>query len=118
MSRDPVRHAAAVLLCLPNPSRDLDPAERALRAEAKDTARMALCFARGVALEDIDPVHGYDLSRAAYDRSRKSWWRLVADDGGEIRGWVAEHMATARADWLRRRPEYVQPGDWPGDNEH
>lgn len=107
------RHAAARMRTMPKPDRTLDPVENALRAEALDTARMALCFAAGVAIDDVDPVHGYNLFRAAYDRCRASWWLFLRDDPDSE--WAARKVVEARAKWLQQRPEYVQPGDWPGD---
>lgn len=105
------------MLTMPRPDRTLDPVENALRAEALDTARMALCFARGVAIENVDPVHGHDLSRQAYDHVRASWWRLFREEPDSE--WAARTVREVRANWLRRRPEYVQPGDWPVEvNEH
>lgn len=57
------QHARLRMLAMPRPHPGLDPAENALRREALDTARMALCLACGVAIEDVDPIHGYNLSR-------------------------------------------------------
>lgn len=105
------RHAAARIRTMPKPNRLLDPVENALRAEALDTARMALCFANGVAIEDVDPVHGYDISSEAYERSRASWWLLVRDE--PTSEWGARTVDEVRARWIKRRPEHVQPGDWP-----
>jgi hypothetical protein len=66
--------------------------------------RAAVCLEDGVAIEDIDPREGYDLSRRRYEAVRDQW-----------RGWLAENpdpywYLQIRNWWLQRRPEWDD--DW------
>jgi hypothetical protein len=66
--------------------------------------RAAVCLEDGVAIEDIDPREGWDLSRRRYEEVREQW-----------RGWLAEDpdpywYLQIRAWWLDRRPQWDD--DW------
>lgn len=89
------------------------PADQPDRRTSLADARSAVCLARGVDVDDIDPASGHDLSFAAYKRVRQSWLTLVADDGGWT-DWTRARCATAGERWRRRRPEYLDKLPWPG----
>jgi hypothetical protein len=87
-----------------------DPDKRTSLADA----RIALCLARGVAMDDIDPSMGYDYSRAAYDESRRSWVLFIRDEG-----WSDFYDKQGRFDpapaydnWSMRRPHFTAGDDW------
>lgn len=74
-------------------------------------ARIAICIASGVAIEDIDPATGYDHSRRGYERVRASWIDLIrqhgASDFHELRD-----IEEVRALWAEKRPRFVEDDDW------
>ncbi|MER6314593.1 hypothetical protein ABT237_12595 [Streptomyces sp. NPDC001581] len=74
-------------------------------------ARAGICLASGVAIEDIDPATGYNLSRQSYDRARASWVDLVRQHGAS-EFYEIPDIAKARASWARKRPEFVEGDDW------
>ncbi|MEW2302021.1 hypothetical protein AB0958_18945 [Streptomyces sp. NPDC006655] len=74
-------------------------------------ARTALCIESGVALEDIDPSTGYDLSRRGYDSARASWVSVVKYHG-LTQGYIRPDLASAFAYWARVRPEFAAGDDW------
>ena len=87
---DPLRaDAAARVRRIALGARHPDPAVRADVRAALADARTALCIARGVALDEIDPASGHDLSRAAYEAAF-DWWsaRRPQYTGGD--DWLAE----------------------------
>lgn len=70
--------------------------------------RAALCIASGVALDDIDPGLGYDMSRRSFDASRTAWEQgLFGLDCHRMR----TGFERATAYWQARRPEWM--ADWP-----
>ncbi|GGV37376.1 hypothetical protein GCM10010293_41170 [Streptomyces griseoflavus] len=73
-------------------------------------ARIALCVAEGISLDDIDPASGYSLSRASYESVRESWRYTVKAHGWSecYRGDLEE----VRAYWSERRPEFTEGDDW------
>lgn len=80
------------------------------RTSASD-ARIALCIASGIALDDIDPSSGHDMSRASYESVRASWRRIVQEHGWSEffdRPVYEEVIAW----WTERRPEFVDGDDW------
>lgn len=76
-----------------------------------DDARIALCFAIGVDPEDINPSSGHNMSRAAYDSSRKSWVDHIAMFGySEF--YDGPHLAKALDNWTAWNPAYTDGDDW------
>jgi len=109
---DPLRaDAAARVRRIALGARHPDPAVRADVRAALADARTALCIARGVALDEIDPASGHDLSRAAYENARASWRRHVA-----MHGFSDEYDRPAYEAafdwWSARRPQYTGGDDW------
>jgi hypothetical protein len=73
-------------------------------------ARIALCIALGVDLDDIDPSSGHDLSRKAYESVRESWrWNIRMHGWND---WYERNLNDALAWWRERRPEFVDGDDW------
>lgn len=73
-------------------------------------ARIALCAAMGVDLDDLDPSSGHNLTRAAYESVRESWrWNIQMHGWNE---WYEKNLAEAVAWWHERRPEFVEGDDW------
>lgn len=74
-------------------------------------SRIALCIARGVHLEDIDPSNGYDYSRRSYDTVRASWIQIIREHG-----WSEQYdrhgLDRAHANWAAHRPQYAAGDDW------
>jgi len=106
-----VRDAAALIRRYANGNtRDADPVARADARTSMADARTALCFAKGVAIEDIDPASGYEWSAAAYERARDSWRWHVGQHGlsDYTRPWLEEAVAK----WLARRPDLADGDDW------
>lgn len=68
--------------------------------------RTAVCIARGIPLEEIDPSSGYDMSDRAYQVARDSWVPLAAKGSYRRR-----EYERALAYWTEHRPELV--ADWP-----
>lgn len=80
------------------------------RTSMADT-RIALCAARGVDLDDIDPTTGYNYSRSAYDDVRQSWiWNIKQH--GYSRVYEGEGLARAVANWTAHRPDFIAGDDW------
>lgn len=74
-------------------------------------ARTAHALARGVAVADIDPATGHDLSRPAYERVRAGWQQAAAD--GELCPHMRRGYEATRARWAAARPDWVAAdGDW------
>lgn len=79
-----------------------------------DDARIALCVATGVDLEDIHPSSGHDMSRTAYESSRKSWVDHIAMFGySEF--YDGPHLAEALDLWTAWNPAYTDGDDWLKD---
>lgn len=76
-----------------------------------DDARIALCVAVGVDLEDIDPSSGHNISRAAYGRSRDSWVRHIAEWGWSDL-YDGPVLAEVMERWTARRPQFTAGDDW------
>lgn len=76
-----------------------------------DDARIALCVARGVDLEDIHPSSGHDMSRRAYENSRTSWVDHI-----EMFGFSEYYEGAALVEaverWTAWNPEYTDGDDW------
>lgn len=76
-----------------------------------DDARIALCVARGVDLDDIHPSSGHDMSRRAYENSRRSWVDHV-----EMFGFSEYYEGAALAEaldlWTAWNPAYTDGDDW------
>lgn len=77
-------------------------------------ARIGICLARGVAMEDIDPSSGYDHSRRAYDTVRRSWVELI-EQHGFSEFYEGPGLAEVMALWTRCRPEFTAGDDWLSD---
>lgn len=84
--------------------------ETADRATSMADARTALCLARGVAVEDIHPARGTDLSLRAYRSARGSWARLLAE---QVTDWTVQGCRQARDHWAAVRPGYLADEPWP-----
>jgi len=80
------------------------PDWRAARADL----RAASCLASGMAVADIDPRQGYDISRAAYESVRAQWQELLATDGDNA--WTQRSYREVRSMWLTYRPDWND--DW------
>lgn len=73
-------------------------------------ARIALCIAAGVDLDDIDSTSGSNLTRKAYENVRHSWrWNIEMHGWNE---WYEQGLSEALAWWRDRRPEFVDGDDW------
>lgn len=84
-----------------------DPDNRTSMADA----RIALCLARGVDMDDIDPASGYDYSRSAYDRCRQSWVSNIKYHGYSV-AYEGAALTRAIANWTARRPDFIAGDDW------
>lgn len=76
------------------------------RVTSLSDCRAAVCLARGVSVDDMDPSSGHDISDRAYRVARDSWAPLAAK--GSYRHGDYER---ALSYWSKRRPELV--ADWP-----
>lgn len=76
-----------------------------------DDARIALCVAMGVDLEDIDPSTGHDISRRSYESSRDSWVGHIAQFGWSDL-YDGPVLAEVMERWTARRPQYTAGDDW------
>lgn len=89
-----------------------DPDQRTSMSDA----RIFLCVARGVAMDDIDPASGYNYSRRAYDRCRQSWVSNIKYHGlSNLYEGVA--FKRAIANWTAHRPGFIAGDDWLADAE-
>lgn len=79
-------------------------------------ARIALCLARGVDMNDIDPASGYNYSRAAYDRCRQSWVSNI-ENHGFSNLYQGAALTRAIANWTSHRPDLIAGDDWLADAE-
>lgn len=71
----------------------------------------AVCLELGVDIDDIDPAKGLNVSRSAYESSRRSWVRLYAEEpNARTSSWFERNCREARANWLKRHPEWDD--DW------
>jgi len=95
-----VRRACTRLLTLP-----AGPDRRTSLADC----RIALCLARGVPVDDIDPAQGYDLSDRAYKAVRDRWLEEAA--AAPESDWLRVNYEQVREKWADRRPDLA--GDWP-----
>ncbi|MET9935553.1 MULTISPECIES: hypothetical protein [unclassified Streptomyces] len=84
------------------------------RTTAMADARTALCLAAGVDIEDIDPASGYDISRHAYERSRRSWIDHMKQEGLSY-FYIRPHLEEVIAQWAKRRPQYTAGDDWESE---
>lgn len=81
-----------------------------VRTDMND-ARIALCVAAGVDLDDINPSTGHNMSRAAYGRSRESWVDHIAMFGySEF--YDGPRMTGALGRWTSWNPLYTDGDDW------
>lgn len=100
----PVHTAAALIRHYAD---DTDPDKRTSMADS----RIALCIARGVHMDDIDPASGYDYSRTAYDSTRHSWvWNIKQHGFNDIYDGPA--LTRHIANWTAHRPDYIAGDDW------
>jgi hypothetical protein len=90
---------------------DLRTVDGVEQRTSMNDARMALCIAMGVDLEDIDPSTGHDISRASYESSRASWVRHVAQFGWSD-FYDGPVLAEAVERWTARRPQFTAGDDW------
>ncbi|WP_432041079.1 hypothetical protein [Streptomyces chartreusis] len=74
-------------------------------------ARAAMCLATGVDVEDVDPTDGYNISRRAYESSRRSWVDHMKGSGLSYY-YVRPDLEEVVARWTRRRPQFVEGDDW------
>ncbi len=105
-----VRNAADLIRRAANYAKDPDPVIRFNARTSQCDARAALCLAKGVAIEDIDPATGYDHSEQAYERSRASWLLQISDHGAT--DWLVGGAREAQAKWMKRRPDLTAGDDW------
>lgn len=76
-----------------------------------DDARIALCVAAGVDMDDIDPSSGHDMSRRAYASSRKSWVDHIAMFGfSEF--YDGPNLSKTLRRWTEWNPAYTDGDDW------
>lgn len=78
-------------------------------------ARIALCLARGVNMDDIDPASGCDYSRRAYAAARASWVWMVKVHGFSDWHGDGERLADELATWTKHRPDFTAGDDWLAD---
>lgn len=90
-----------------------DPDQRTSMSDA----RIALCLARGVAMDDIDPASGRDYSRATYDRCRRDWICQVKMHGFSDFYGDGARLADLIAYWAKVRPDFTAGDDWLADAE-
>lgn len=110
MNRRMARRAHARMSGLARHRDTLATVEGVEQRTSMNDARIALCAAMGVDLEDIDPSSGHDLSRAGYESVRESWrWNIRMHGWDE---WYERHLNEALANWRERRPEFVDGDDW------
>lgn len=88
----------------------LTPEQIADRKTSLADARIALCLAQGIALDDIDPASGYSLSRESYEQVRQSWRNQVKQPGWSE--YLRPDYEKAFAFWSVRRPEFTNGDDW------
>ncbi|MEV0437756.1 hypothetical protein AB0I84_00935 [Streptomyces spectabilis] len=74
-------------------------------------ARIAICLATGVSMDDIDPASGYNYSRRSYDRVRASWIDLIRQHGASEFHEIPD-IEEVRASWAEKRPDFVEGDDW------
>jgi hypothetical protein len=106
-----VRDAAPLIRHFANGNtRYASPVARADARTSMADARIALCIAKGVPLDEIDPASGYSLTREAYDHARDSWrWHASHHGLTECtRPWLEEAFAR----WAARRPDFTDGDDW------
>lgn len=101
----PRYHPEAVLRYHAHVVKPANEVERADRHTSLADARAGICLAAGVALDDIDPASGYDISEQAYRRVRQSWVTTIM-----LHGWSGEcrpesELPGVLASWTRRRPD-------------
>lgn len=84
-----------------------DPDKRTSMADV----RIALCIARGVDMDDIDPASGYDYSRDAYDSCRGSWVWNIKQHGFDS-AYDGPPLNRAIANWVAHRPDFIAGDDW------
>jgi hypothetical protein len=72
-------------------------------------SRIALCIAREVPIDEIDPAQGYDLSERAYRSVRDRWLEEAAAEPDS--NWTRRNYRQARERWIDWRPTTVS--DWP-----
>lgn len=105
------QRAACLLLAVgvpPADQRSMSAVELAdIRTSLAD-ARTALCVARGVALDDIDPATGHDLSFRAYLEVQRGWASVLEVSGSAH---LRRGASQARSIWAVKRPRYVG-SDW------
>ncbi|MGV9891759.1 hypothetical protein [Streptomyces sp. NPDC003395] len=89
----------------------LAPEQVADREQSMVDARIALCIAQGVALDDIDPSSGYSMSRSSYEAVRHSWISSMRYHGFNDE-YERESFDEALAFWAERRPQYLDGDDW------
>lgn len=100
------------LLLMSYARRPLDcPVCEADRLTSMADARIGVCIAAGVAIDDIDPTTGYDYSRRAYGRARASWIDLIRQHGASEFHELCD-IDEVKAKWAAKRPEFVEGDDW------
>ncbi|MFE4832963.1 hypothetical protein [Streptomyces sp. NPDC056672] len=70
-----------------------------------------MCLATGINVDDVDPTDGYNISRRAYESSRRSWVDHMRWDGLSY-FYVRPHLEKVVASWTRRRPQLIEGDDW------
>lgn len=93
------RHATTRLVALNPDTEDW--------ATALADCRIALSLASGVAIDDIDPSLGFNISDAAY-RTVRAQWAEIADRASYYDRGKYERTAAL---WRRYRPDLA--ADWP-----
>jgi hypothetical protein len=91
----------------------LSPEQVIDRETSMVDARIALCVAEGIAIDDIDPASGYSLSRKSYESVRQSWRYTIREHG-----WsecYRRDLEEVLAYWAARRPEFTEGDDWLAD---
>lgn len=84
----------------------LDPDGPDFRTSLAD-CRIALCLAHGIALEDIDPGLGWNISEAGYRSVRDTWTDTAATGDYFMR----VPFDQVREIWRHLRPDLIH--DWP-----
>lgn len=101
---------------------DPDPLVRADAHASLCDARAAACLANGVAVEDIDPATGYNISATAYETARESWREYVRSHGLD-EWYMRPRFERAYGFWAAHRPDLAAGDDWlaglvkPEDND-
>lgn len=79
-------------------------------ATSRADARIALCIASGIPLEDIDASLGYNRSETSYHDIRGQHVARLREDADNP--WYIRDAEAAYASWKRMRPDLTEGDDW------